>query len=183
MHGRRPASAPLTITGGYARAHCSQRECGEVGLGGRTPEAGKRDHRWRRAAGQIIAGVSGSLRSLGALRAGVAETRSASAELLAVLAWAPAGGRSCTCERPGPLLRLREQEACERLHGRLRPGVRRPPRRRGGPPTGGARPAGPGRWPSWPTGAMTCIWHRRERGRLAFARLSFVCLPLVPLAG
>ena len=41
---------------------------------------------------RVIAGVSGSLRSLGALRAGVAEARSSGAPLLAVLAWAPAGG-------------------------------------------------------------------------------------------
>ena len=41
---------------------------------------------------QIIAGVSGSLRSLGALRAAADEARPAGAELLAVLAWAPVGG-------------------------------------------------------------------------------------------
>jgi nucleotide-binding universal stress UspA family protein len=65
---------------------------------------------------QVIAGVSGSLRSLGALRAGVAEARSAGAELLAVLAWAPAGGEVAYMRAPCPLLlRLWEQEACERL--------------------------------------------------------------------
>ncbi len=66
---------------------------------------------------RIIAGVSGSLRSLGALRAAADEARSAGAELLAVLAWAPAGGEVAYRRAPAPLLlRLWEQEACERLH-------------------------------------------------------------------
>jgi len=65
---------------------------------------------------RVIAGVSGSLRSLGALRAGVAEAQSAGAPLLAVLAWAPAGGEIAYRRGPCPLLlRLWEQEACERL--------------------------------------------------------------------
>jgi len=65
---------------------------------------------------QIIAGVSGSLRSLGALRAAVAEARSAGTALVAVLAWAPAGGEIAYLRAPCPLLlRLWEQEACERL--------------------------------------------------------------------
>ena len=65
---------------------------------------------------RVIAGVSGSLRRLGALRAGVAEARSAGAELLAVLAWAPAGGEIAYMRARCPLLlRLWEQEACERL--------------------------------------------------------------------
>jgi hypothetical protein len=65
---------------------------------------------------RVIAGVSGSLRSLGALRAGVAEAQSAGAPLLAVLAWAPAGGEVAYRRGPCPLLlRLWEQEACERL--------------------------------------------------------------------
>jgi nucleotide-binding universal stress UspA family protein len=65
---------------------------------------------------RIIAGVSGSLRSLGALRAAADEARSAGAELLAVLAWAPAGGEVAYVRAPCPLLlRLWEQEACERL--------------------------------------------------------------------
>jgi len=65
---------------------------------------------------RIIAGVSGSLRSLGALRAAAAEARLAGAELLAVLAWAPAGGEIAYMRAPCPLLlRLWEQEACERL--------------------------------------------------------------------
>jgi len=50
------------------------------------------------------------------LRAGVAEARSAGAELLAVLAWAPAGGEIAYIRAPCPLLlRLWEQAACERL--------------------------------------------------------------------
>lgn len=65
---------------------------------------------------QVIAGVSGSLRSLGALRAAVAEARSSGAALLAVLAWAPVGGEIAYLRAPCPvLLRLWEQEACERL--------------------------------------------------------------------
>jgi nucleotide-binding universal stress UspA family protein len=65
---------------------------------------------------RVIAGVSGSLRSLGALRAGAAEARSAGAELLAVLAWAPAGGEIAYMRAPCPvLLRLWEQAACQRL--------------------------------------------------------------------
>ena len=65
---------------------------------------------------RVIAGVSGSLRSLGALRTGVAEARSAGAALQAVLAWAPAGGEVAYMRAPCPLLlRLWEQEACERL--------------------------------------------------------------------
>jgi nucleotide-binding universal stress UspA family protein len=65
---------------------------------------------------RVIAGVSGSLRSLGALRAAAAEARAAGAPLLAVLAWAPAGGELAYRRGPCPLLlRLWEQEACERL--------------------------------------------------------------------
>jgi nucleotide-binding universal stress UspA family protein len=70
------------------------------------------------AAGRrrVIAGVSGSLRSLGALRAAVAEARSAGAALQAVLAWSPAGGEIAYMRAPCPLLlRLWEQEASERL--------------------------------------------------------------------
>ena len=65
---------------------------------------------------RVIAGVSGSLRSLGALRAGVAEARSSGAALLAVLAWAPAGGEVAYLRAPCPLLlRLWERAAHERL--------------------------------------------------------------------
>lgn len=65
---------------------------------------------------RVIAGVSGSVRSLGALRAAAAEARSAGAELLAVLAWAPAGGEIAYMRAPCPLLlRLWEEEACGRL--------------------------------------------------------------------
>lgn len=56
------------------------------------------------------------MRSLGALRAAVAEARSAGAALQAVLAWAPAGGEIAYMRAPCPLLlRLWEQEARERL--------------------------------------------------------------------
>src|SRR6266567_9103952 len=65
---------------------------------------------------RVIAGVSGSLRSLGALRAGAAEARSSGAVLLAVLAWAPAGGEVAYMRAPCPLLlRLWEHAAQERL--------------------------------------------------------------------
>src|SRR6266851_7094835 len=65
---------------------------------------------------RVIAGVNGSLRSLGALRAGVAEARSSGAALLAVLAWAPAGGEVAYLRAPCPLLlRLWERAARERL--------------------------------------------------------------------
>jgi nucleotide-binding universal stress UspA family protein len=64
----------------------------------------------------VIAGVSGSLRSLGALRAGAAEARSSGAALLAVLAWAPAGGEVAYLRAPCPLLlRLWERAAHERM--------------------------------------------------------------------
>jgi nucleotide-binding universal stress UspA family protein len=65
---------------------------------------------------RVIAGVSGSLRSLGALRAGMAEARSRGATLLAVLAWAPAGGEVAYMRAPCPLLlRLWERAAKERM--------------------------------------------------------------------
>jgi nucleotide-binding universal stress UspA family protein len=68
------------------------------------------------ASRRVIAGVSGSLRSLGALRAGAAEARKEGAALVAVLAWAPAGGELAYTRAPCPLLlRLWEQAACERM--------------------------------------------------------------------
>jgi nucleotide-binding universal stress UspA family protein len=67
---------------------------------------------------RVIVGVSGSLRSLGALRVGVAEACSRGATLLAVLAWAPEGGEVAYMRAPCPmLLRLWEHEAGERLTG------------------------------------------------------------------
>jgi nucleotide-binding universal stress UspA family protein len=65
---------------------------------------------------RVIAGVSGSLRSLGALRAGLAEARATDATLVAVLAWAPAGGELAYRRAPCPmLLRIWENAASERL--------------------------------------------------------------------
>jgi len=65
---------------------------------------------------RVIAGVSGSLRSLGALQAAVAEARSAEVPLVAVLAWAPAGGEIAYLRAPcPPLLKLWEQAAHERM--------------------------------------------------------------------
>jgi nucleotide-binding universal stress UspA family protein len=65
---------------------------------------------------RVIAGVTGSLRSLGALRAGVDEAREAGAPLFAVLAWEPAGGELAYRRAPCPvLLRLWEHAAVERL--------------------------------------------------------------------
>jgi len=67
---------------------------------------------------RVIAGVSGSLRSLGALRAGVEEARLTGAPLFAVLAWEPAGGELAYRRAPCPLLlRLWETAAVERLTG------------------------------------------------------------------
>jgi nucleotide-binding universal stress UspA family protein len=68
------------------------------------------------SSGRVIAGVSGSVRSLGALRAGVVEARSSGAELVAVLAWAPSGGEFAYMRAPCPmLLRLCEEAAQERV--------------------------------------------------------------------
>ena len=65
---------------------------------------------------RVIAGVSGSLRSLAALRAGVVQARSSGAALLAVLAWAPAGGEAAYRRAPCPLLlRLWERAAQDRM--------------------------------------------------------------------
>ncbi len=65
---------------------------------------------------RVIAGVSGSLRSLGALRAGVDEARETGAPLIAVLVWVPAGGELAYRRAPCPvLLKLWEQAARERL--------------------------------------------------------------------
>jgi nucleotide-binding universal stress UspA family protein len=65
---------------------------------------------------RVIVGVSGSLRSLGALRAGVAHACLTEATLLAVLAWAPEGGEVAYLRAPCPmLLELWEHDACERM--------------------------------------------------------------------
>jgi nucleotide-binding universal stress UspA family protein len=67
---------------------------------------------------RLIAGVSGSLRSLGALRAGVEEARLTGAPLTAILAWEPAGGELAYRRAPCPvLLKLWETAAVERLTG------------------------------------------------------------------
>lgn len=67
---------------------------------------------------RVIAGASGSLRSLGALRAGVSAARPSGSTLLALLAWAPAGGELAHRRAPCPfLLRIWEQDAQERLRG------------------------------------------------------------------
>ena len=65
---------------------------------------------------RIIAGVSGSVRSLGALRAGLDEARLTGAPLVAVLAWVPAGGEFAYMRAPCPLLlKYWEEDARERL--------------------------------------------------------------------
>ncbi len=67
-------------------------------------------------ARRVIAGVNGSVRSLAALRAAVAEARLAGAELLAVHAWVPAGGELAYARAPCPyLLKVWEQAACDCL--------------------------------------------------------------------
>lgn len=69
---------------------------------------------------RVVAGVSGSLRSLAALRAGAAEARATGAELLPVLAWTPVGGEMAYARSPcPPLLRVWEQDARDRLRGAL----------------------------------------------------------------
>ena len=66
--------------------------------------------------GRVVVGVNGSLSSLEALRAAVAEARRERAELLAVLAWAPMGGEAGYRRAPCPdLLALWERLACLRL--------------------------------------------------------------------
>jgi len=66
--------------------------------------------------GRVIAGVSGSLRSLGALRAAEAQSRLTGATLLAVLAWIPVGGEVAFMRAPSPmLLELWEDAARERM--------------------------------------------------------------------
>jgi len=64
----------------------------------------------------VIVGVSGSLRSLGALRAAVTEARTTGATLLPVLAWTPVGGELAYRRAPSPvLLGIWEQEARDRM--------------------------------------------------------------------
>jgi nucleotide-binding universal stress UspA family protein len=62
-------------------------------------------------AGRVIVGVSGSLGSLAALHAAVAEARRTGARLVAVLAWSPAGGEVTYRRAPCPLLLERDQTA------------------------------------------------------------------------
>jgi len=69
---------------------------------------------------RVIAGVSGSVRSLAALRVAAAEARSAGAVLQPLLAWTPAGGEIAYRRSPCPvLLRAWEQAARERLRTAL----------------------------------------------------------------
>jgi nucleotide-binding universal stress UspA family protein len=65
---------------------------------------------------RVIAGVSGSVRSLAALRVAAAEARAAGATLLPLLAWAPVGGEMAYMRAPCPsLLRVWEHAARERM--------------------------------------------------------------------
>ena len=65
---------------------------------------------------RVIAGVSGSLRSLGALRAGVVEARASGSPVFAVLAWVPPGGEYAYRRAPCPvLLQMWEDAAAQRL--------------------------------------------------------------------
>ena len=69
---------------------------------------------------RVIAGVSSSVRSLAALRAGAAEARATGAELLPVLVWEPVGGEIAYARSPCPwLLQVWEQDARDRLRGAL----------------------------------------------------------------
>ncbi|MCW2522008.1 MAG: hypothetical protein JWO63_343 [Frankiales bacterium] len=66
--------------------------------------------------GRVIVGVSGSLGSLVALHAAVAEARQRRSPLTAILAWVPSGGEISYRRAPCPgLLQLDEQEAASRL--------------------------------------------------------------------
>jgi nucleotide-binding universal stress UspA family protein len=70
----------------------------------------------RTEARRVIAGVSGSVRNLAALRVAVNEARRAGAVLLPVLAWSPVGGEMAYRRGPcPPLLRVWEQMAGERM--------------------------------------------------------------------
>jgi nucleotide-binding universal stress UspA family protein len=70
----------------------------------------------RTEAQRVIAGVSGSVRSLAALRVAVNEARRAEAVLLPVLAWSPAGGEIAYRRAPcPPLLEFWEQSACQQM--------------------------------------------------------------------
>jgi nucleotide-binding universal stress UspA family protein len=65
---------------------------------------------------RVIAGVSGSVRSLAALREATTTARSAGAELVPVLAWSPAGGELAYMRAPCPiLLRCWHDAACLRM--------------------------------------------------------------------
>jgi hypothetical protein len=67
-------------------------------------------------ARRVIAGVSGSLGNLAALRVAVAEALRAEAVLIPVLAWTPVGGEVAYRRAPCPeLLQVWEQTARERL--------------------------------------------------------------------
>ncbi|TKA01703.1 universal stress protein [Actinacidiphila oryziradicis] len=67
-------------------------------------------------SGRIVVGVSGSLGSLAALHRAVAEARDTGAEVLAVLAWEPAGGEFAYRRAPSPpLLTEGRRLAKERL--------------------------------------------------------------------
>jgi nucleotide-binding universal stress UspA family protein len=67
-------------------------------------------------SGRVVVGVSGTPSSLAALRAAVAEARRSGSQLVAVLAWLPAGGEIAYRRAPcPPLLRVWEDEAAWRL--------------------------------------------------------------------
>ncbi|MFG1811372.1 universal stress protein [Streptomyces sp. NPDC049040] len=65
---------------------------------------------------RVVVGVSGSLRSLGALHRAVEEARRRGGELVAVLAWIPVGGEASYRRAPcTPLLAAWENAAAARL--------------------------------------------------------------------
>jgi nucleotide-binding universal stress UspA family protein len=71
--------------------------------------------------GRVVVGVSGSLHSMAALHRAVGEARRGDAELLAVLAWSPAGGETAYRRSPcPPLLAAWEDSAAERLEDAFR---------------------------------------------------------------
>jgi nucleotide-binding universal stress UspA family protein len=69
-----------------------------------------------RESARVVTGISGSLANLAALRVSVGLARRMSAELVAVLAWAPVGGEFAYRRQPWPeMLPVWERAAHDRL--------------------------------------------------------------------
>jgi nucleotide-binding universal stress UspA family protein len=91
---------------------------------------GKDEDRMNSTPGRVIVGVSGSLGSLVALHAAVAEARQRQSPLVAILAWVPTVGELSYRRVPCPeVLQLDEEDAARRLHDAFEESF-------GGPPPG-----------------------------------------------